>query len=708
MNISLKTFGGLMPRIDPTLLQDSSATVAHNCRLRSGKCAPLKQSASVSTYKVRLENALTDMADAKTLFLWKRGDRKEFLAWPGHVTTAPSNIFDDYRFRVFAAGETGITSMKIATPAALSLSAATTNNTFVVVYSTTTASSCSKVSANKSIRAAEGNVTFATDYGIPASATWRQFYKVLSVDGANATVVTQASWKQTKGANWAPFSIFVDDRLNGGSSTLAILAAGDESTAPTYYVSGVNPAPPPEAPEVPAIPSAHTYSFFVQTYIDVYGKESLPSPYSAACIYMPDQTPLWSDVAAQITGVPSGIAFRRVYKVIGIYGDKIYAVTKDAWKQAITSTTFTALTITHDTTTDGDKQTLHFTNQYANEPCVYVSAIDNGGFDRHPICMEPLPKCTVARVDGNITDLTNARYTVFFQTWVDEYGYESPCSEGSDEVIYNDGDTMSSGLVTPVPTGAVKRRIYKVVTGTEQDSIQFMLEEEVGNNEFASANFTVKDEDAGEILVNMVQCPKDLCWIVNMPGNFYAGFATGKKRQICFSEIEIPTSWPDIYRYDIREDAVGLAVSGTTLFVMTVGQPYAISGTDPNGMTVSRIASNQGCVSKYSICSMNNAVFYASQDGVCMLSEGNQSETVLTKGLFTKAQWDELNPSTCLMVAHDAALHMFFEKADGSRVAYMLDMIDGSPVLTTHEDVATAVFADVESDGLFMIKEVLP
>jgi len=246
------------------------------------------------------------------------------------------------------------------------------------------------------------------------------------------------------------------------------------------------------------------------------------------------------------------------------------------------------------------------------------------------------------------------------------------------------------------------------VTGTEEDSIQFMLEEDVGNNEFASANFTVKDEDAGEILVNMVQCPKDLCWIVNMPGNYYAGFATGKKRQICFSEIEIPTSWPDAYRYDIREDAVGLAVSGTTLFVMTVGQPYAISGTDPNGMTVSRIASNQGCVSKYSICSMNNAVFYASQDGVCMLSEGNQSETVLTKGLFTKAQWDELNPSTCLMVAHDAALHMFFEKADGTRVAYMLDMIDGTPVLTTHEDVATAVFADVESDGLYMIKEVSP
>jgi hypothetical protein len=80
----------------------------------------------------------------------------------------------------------------------------------------------------------------------------------------------------------------------------------------------------------------------------------------------------------------------------------------------------------------------------------------------------------------------------------------------------------------------------------------------------------------------------------------------------------------------------------------------------------------------------------------------------MTKGMFTKAQWTELNPASCMMVCHDAALHMFFEKLDGTRVAYVLDMIDSEPRLTTQSDVATAVFADVESDGLYMIKEVSP
>jgi hypothetical protein len=704
MNISLKTFGGLMPRIDPTLLQDSAATVANNCRLRSGKCSPLKQSAAFDTYKVRLENGLTDMADAKTLHLWKRGERKEFLAWPGHVTTAPSNIFDDMRHRVFVAGETGVTGTQVATPPKLVFTPAASNIKFVVVYSNTASGECSLQTANYNIRQAKGVASFSEE-SLPSAATWRQIYKVVSVDGTTATLVTQDAWKQEKGDAWVAFGIFVDDTKNLTSVTKDIISTGDTSVAPVLLSALSDPLDPPE---VPPVPTGHTYSFFVQTYVDYYGRESLPSVYSDAVIYIPNQTPLWIDAVSAISGAPTNVLSRRIYKVVGIYGEKIYVVTKSAWQQAKVGSDFPAWNLTHDKTTDGAKQTLYFTDQFVNQPCVYVSAIDSGGFDRHPICLEQLPTCEVTRVDGNITVLTDARYTVFFQTWVDEYGYESPCSEPSAEAIYNDGDTMTIPVMTVIPPGAAKRRIYKVVTGTEESSIQFVWEQDAINNQFATATFTVKDEDAGEQLVNMTQCPKDLCWIVGMPGNFYAGFATGKKRQICFSEIEIPTSWPDAYRYDIREDAVGLAVSGTTLFVMTVGQPYAISGTDPNAMTSSRIASNQGCVSKYSICTMNNAVFYASQDGVCMLSEGNQSETVLTTKLFSKAQWTALNPSSCLMVAHDAALHMFFEKTDGTRVAYMLDMIDGTPVLTTHDDVASAVFADVESDGLYMIKEVSP
>lgn len=678
--------------------------MANNCRLRSSKFAPLKQSLAVTDYPVRLENDLVDMADAKTLHLWKRGTRKEFLAWPGHVTVAPSNIFDDDRYRLFVAGETGLRGTEVTIPVAPVIAplGAYTTSTFVQVfvgateYSTT---KCSSQSSGLSYSDGVGFITFDAVAVPPSGSTQRVIYKVISVDGTTATLKTQSVWAQdiVTGA-YPAFTIPLNSAFDSATSTLTILGAIADNIAPAR--TATNPAQ-----------SAFIQSLFVQTYVDSYGRESACSPVSDYVTYIDNDTPVNETILGAIASPPTDAVTRRLYRVIGIYGDKLYVRTKAAFEQDLNAGAFDALPFDLNSTTDNARQTLYFSEQFINQPCVYVSAIDSGGFDRHSICLEKLPACDVSRsaVPPNAALVTDtARYTFFFQTWVDEYGYESAVSDPSSEITYNDGDSMSITAVTPVPTGATKRRVYKVITGAETERIQIVWEQDVGTNEFSSDAFTVKDENASDILVPITQCPKDLVWIVNMPGNFFGGFTESKKRQIVFSEIEIPTSWPLKYRYDIREDAVGLAVSGTTLFVMTVGQPYAISGTDPASMTVQRIASNQGCVSKYSICSMNNAIFYASQDGVCMLSEGSQSEIVVTKDLFLQEQWMALNPASCLMVAHDSALHMFFTKVDGTQVSYILDMIDNPPVLTTHDDVASAVYADVESDGLYMIKEVSP
>lgn len=662
----------------------------------------MKQSSPVTGFGVRLENDLTDMADAATIHLWKRGARQEFLAWPGHVTVAPGNIFIDDRYRLFVAGDTGIRGVEVSIPPAPSLSplGEYTTDTFVQVFVGASAYStthCSSASSGLSYSDGVGSIVFDAVAAPPSGSTSRVIYKVVSVDAGVATLVTQAAWSQAINTGaYAAFTVALNSASDGTPVTRTILTAGADNIAPSR--AATNPAQ-----------AAFVQNLFVQTYVDSYGRESPCSPVSGYVTYIDNDTPINATVAAAIASPASDALSRRLYRVIGIYGDKLYVRTKAAWWQNLNGGAFDPLTIPFNSTTDNEKQTLYFSEQFVNQPCVYVSAVDSGGYDRISICMEKLPACGVTRNPALPAIVPEtARYTFFYQTWVNEYGYESPVSDPSGEITYNDGDSMSITAVSPLPPGAVTRRVYKVVTGTETESIQLVWEQTADPTEFAADVFTVKDENASEILVNMTQCPKDLEWIVGLPGNFYAGFATGKKRQIVFSEINIPTSWPLAYRYDIREDAVGLAVSGTTLFVMTVGQPYAISGTDPASMTPSRIASNQGCVSQYSICSMNNAIFYASQDGVCMLSEGSQSEIVISKDLFRKEQWGELNPSSCLMVAHDMALHMFFEKADGTKVSYILDMIDQTPVLTTHDDIASAVYADVESDGLYMIKGVQP
>ena len=200
-------------------------------------------------------------------------------------------------------------------------------------------------------------------------------------------------------------------------------------------------------------------------------------------------------------------------------------------------------------------------------------------------------------------DIANLRYAYFFQTWVDEYGYESGMSpvltdaQGNMvEVQYNDGDsvTWAGVAASGIPAGVVARRLYKTIAGSseETDSIKFVIEQKMvaGSTNFPDyPNIIVKDEDTGEVTSSITSIPVDLVWMTVMPGNFYVGFPRSNPRQICFSDVNLPTSFPDAYKYSIRDYAVGIAVAGNTAFILTKGYPWAISGSDPNGMTAAQL-----------------------------------------------------------------------------------------------------------------------
>lgn len=454
--VKIESFSGIMPRVHPTLLPDGCAVKAHNCRLTSGKLSPVRKPSQVTGLRIRLENGLDKIANAQSLYLWRRGEEEEFLAWPGIVKVARGNIADDALNRIFVTGETGV----------------------------------------------------------------------------------------------------------GGT-----------------------------------------------------GK---------------------------------------------------------------------------------------------NHPCAYIAAATGSSFTRHTLVKTALAAPTVTVETGEPSDADNIRYTVFFQTWVDAYGYESGSSAASAEVEYNDGNDITVSAVN-APSGAVKRRIYKVVTGTATESVQFIAEQSVVGAGFQAMTVTVKDEDAGEVMPSIVSAPEDLVWMSHVPGNFYAGYSASKPRTVMFSDVNLPTSWPDAYRYDIRDDLMGLAVAGNTVFALTTGYPWSLSGTAPESMTPTVLSSPQACVSARSICVMDGAVFYASQDGICMLSPSSDYPTqvpVITEKHFGKREWEALNPSSCIMWAYDGALHAWFTLESGLRQGYIIDIGEGVSAVTTHDEQAKAVFYDAETDGLYYVRKV--
>jgi hypothetical protein len=448
--IKVDAFGGIVPKLHPTLLPDGCATKAHNCVLKSGKLVPLRQPSKVAGLRIRMENGLEKIADAKTIMIWHRGEVDEMLAWPGLVDVAQSNIADDEYKRLFVTGETGV----------------------------------------------------------------------------------------------------------GTSGT---------------------------------------------------------------------------------------------------------------------------------------------------EPCVYLATATGTGVIRYSMVKDVLPAPVMTPLPVDPSE-QNKRYTVFFQSWVDAYGYESGASLPSEEVEYVDGDLVGIGAI-PAPANAVKRRVYKVVAGTESESIQFVWEQPVIAGTFTGVNFKVLDEDAGEVMPNLVGIKPDLIGMKKVPGDFFVGFSKSNLREVRFSEVSIPCSWPDLYAYSVHDDIVGLGVTLNSVFVLTKGMPWAITGTAPESMTPTMLASQQGCVSVRSICTMDGAVFYASADGVCVLRDGVATVQVVTSGIFSKREWAALGPSSCVMEAYDGALHLWF-LGKPSAGGYTINFNDGNAAVTTNDESAKAVCVDPVTDKLYFVRQV--
>lgn len=129
-------------------------------------------------------------------------------------------------------------------------------------------------------------------------------------------------------------------------------------------------------------------------------------------------------------------------------------------------------------------------------------------------------------------------------------------------------------------------------------------------------------------------------------------------RDVYFAEPYRPFAWPENYIQTIDDPIVGLGRMDTTLAVLTTGNPYFIQGSEPSNMNVVKGDLEQSCVSKRSIVSMGRQVFYASPDGLVLLIPGSSS--VVTEALFDRTYWQRLQPENIHAYGHDNKYVAFF------------------------------------------------
>jgi hypothetical protein len=189
--------------------------------------------------------------------------------------------------------------------------------------------------------------------------------------------------------------------------------------------------------------------------------------------------------------------------------------------------------------------------------------------------------------------------------------------------------------------------------------------------------------------------PTGLHSIVNHPGSFMIG-ATGN--EIAPSEAGLQHAFNPFNRHTIPYDIVGLGITGQGVLILTGAGLWFAAGTAPDSLgPPEKVEADQSCVSKRSIFDFNGAVGFASPDGLYAYGMGTAGG--LTSGLFSRDQWQALNPASMLCAYHDGKIFVFYD--NGTKGGFVIYPGETATKIDL-EFHATAVFVDEETDTLYL------
>lgn len=287
-------------------------------------------------------------------------------------------------------------------------------------------------------------------------------------------------------------------------------------------------------------------------------------------------------------------------------------------------------------------------------------------------------------------------------TYVSGWDEEGPMSAVSAPASFLVGQSITiGGMDTAGPVGdfnATKKRLYVSETdATGATRLLFFAEVDLAQASYTAAlDLTLLTEEAQS--PSPVMPPATLFGIAAHPNSFLIGFS-GKK--FCRSEVFMPHAWPTEYQDPVDYDIVGGAILGQSTVICTKGPTYLSSGSDPLSQIPIRLEGDYPCASKRSIKAASAGVIYASPDGLVSVSPSGQM-ALITRGLFTRKQWQTFNPSSMHAIVHDDRYYCWWSVSATNRGLMIFDFT-GDGIGVVHSDIyATAAFADPRRDELFL------
>lgn len=255
--------------------------------------------------------------------------------------------------------------------------------------------------------------------------------------------------------------------------------------------------------------------------------------------------------------------------------------------------------------------------------------------------LPPGPNVNVATAGGS-AGLVSRTYLT---TLVTAYGEEGPA--GLPRVVNAHSDATYTVTVSGVAAGNMgtnrnvdRINVYRTIVSGAGTVAYYLVQ--TLNASSSSQNFTDALTDAELSSRPIMQSamwtePPNLEGFITMPNGIVAGWIGN---ELWFSEAYRPHAWPAAYSLSLEHDIVGLGVINQTLVVCTTGEPYTASGVNPGVITTSKLSSFEPCLSRGSIVSTEDGVYFTSSNGLIRVNPGIAEN--VTRQAISLDKWREL------------------------------------------------------------------
>lgn len=299
--------------------------------------------------------------------------------------------------------------------------------------------------------------------------------------------------------------------------------------------------------------------------------------------------------------------------------------------------------------------------------------------------------------------------TSYVYTFVGANSWESAPSPASATLLRPDGASVTITTATSHSYSSgysiASKRIYRAVSGATGDAFFLLAEIPLATATYVDILDDSKITSPGTVLATTDFDLPDpaMQGIRPLPNGAMTGFV---RNQLCFSEPGYPYAWPIKYRLPTDTNIVAISNLDNTIVIGTESFPYTASGNEPANYAMSQPGEKQACVSKLSMTYVDGyGVVYASPDGfqLCAGSAGNMKNA--TELIFTKEQWEALDPQSITSVVYDGVLFFWFDGTNPDS-GYALDTKQSGFGLIRLSNHITAAYVDPLTDSLYMVMDV--